>query len=199
MTEPPTPLVEMEQVSAKAFVLKLRYSLIIILAMFILGLIAGLFVPSQFVEAVMGVMTDKIDPEQYSSLGTFWFIMTNNLRVCLVALITAPILLFDPIVPLVNGVLITALGVSVVGTSGLGVFLAAILPHGILEMAAIITCSAAAFSLGITFDVNILTKGLKAAWPEMKFQLKVFLAALLAIPLAALIETYITPWIVELI
>ncbi len=200
MTEPPTPLVEVEQTSAKTFIFKLRYAVIIILAIFVIGLVAGFFIPSRIFDAFMQNMAGNIESEQYSSLGTFWFILTNNFRVCLIALVTAPLLFFEPLIPLVNGAVITAMGAMVVDVTGsMGLFLAATLPHGILELAAILTCSAAALSLGITFDVNIFTNGLKAAWPEMKFQLKVFLAALLAIPLAALIETYITPWIVELI
>ena len=146
-------------------------------------------IPSRIFDAFMQNMAGNIESEQYSSLGTFWFILTNNFRVCLIALVTAPLLFFEPLIPLVNGAVITAMGAMVVDVTGsMGLFLAATLPHGILELAAILTCSAAALSLGITFDVNIFTNGLKAAWPEMKFQLKVFLAALLAIPLAALIE-----------
>ena len=148
----------------------------------------------------MGVIAGDLDPESYSSLATFWLILTNNLRVCLISLITAPILLFEPIVPIVNGALISAIGaITIAKTGSVSFFLAGILPHGILEMAGILTCAAAALSLGITFDVALFTKGIKAAWPEMQFQLKVFLAGVLAIPLSALIETYITPWIVELI
>ena len=148
----------------------------------------------------MGVIVGEIDPEQYSSLATFWMLLTNNLRVCLITLVLAPILIFEPIISFTNGAMITAVGVITIAKTGsIALFLAGILPHGILEMAAIITCSAAALSLGITFDVAIFSKGLKAAWPEMKFQLKVFLAGILAIPLAALIETYITPWVMEMI
>ena len=200
MTEPPTPLVEQEQTVTHAFIFKLRYSIIIILALFVLGLIAGAFIPESYIEYIMGVIAGDLDPEQYSSLATFWLILSNNLRVCLVSLVTAPILFFEPIIPLVNGAMISAIGAMTIAKTGsVGLFLAGILPHGILEMAGILTCAAAALSLGITLDVAIFTKGLKAAWSEMKFQLKVFLAGVLAIPLAALIETYITPWIMELI
>ncbi len=200
MTEPPTPLIEQEQTITHAFIFKLRYSIIVILAAFILGLIIGTLIPSSLVEQMMGVIVGDIDPEQYSSLTIFWLLLTNNLRVCLISLVLAPILIFEPLITFTNGALITAVGVLTIAKTGsIGLFLAGILPHGILEMAAIITCSAAALSLGITFDVAIFTKGLKAAWPEMIFQLKVFLAGVLAIPLAALIETYITPWVMEMI
>ncbi len=128
-------------------------------------------------------------------ITTAVFIFIKNVSALLVSFIFSPILCLPPITALlVNGGLLSIISVAVVQEESLGLLLAGILPHGIIEIPALIMGEAAALSSGVLIIAAIFSKE-KSNWllPGLKRNLKfLMLACLLLLP-AAIIETYVTP------
>ena len=128
-------------------------------------------------------------------ITTAAFIFIKNVTALLVSFMFSPILCLPPIAALlVNGGLLSIISVAVVQEESLGLLLAGILPHGIIEIPALIMGEAAALSSGVLVIAAIFSKE-KSNWllPGLKRNLKFLLLACLLLLPAAIIETYVTP------
>ena len=128
-------------------------------------------------------------------ITTAAFIFIKNVSALLVSFMFSPILCLPPIAALlVNGGLLSIISVAVVQEESLGLLLAGILPHGIIEIPALIIGEAAALSSGVLIIAAIFSKE-KSSWllPGLKRNLKFLLLACLLLLPAAIIETYVTP------
>ena len=94
----------------------------------------------------------------------------------------------------VNGWLIAFVSAAVVQEESLGFVLAALLPHGIFELPALILGQAAALSFGTAAMLALFRRGGENRLiPSLKQNLKYLLLALALLLPAAIIEAYITP------
>jgi len=166
--------------------------------LFGIGMVLGLLIPVGVADLLGEEMTALKElaailvPFQVT---TATFIFIKNVTALLVSFVFSPILCLPPILALtVNGWLLSFVSVAVVQEESLGLLLAGILPHGIIEIPALIIGEAAALSSGVLIIAAIFSKE-KSNWllPGLKRNLKFLLLACLLLLPAAIIETYVTP------
>lgn len=123
------------------------------------------------------------------------FILLKNLLALLVSFFFSPFFLLVPVMALtVNGGLLSFISVLVVQEESLGFVIAALLPHGIIELPALIIGEAAALSFGTAAIMSVISgKRRRLLLPNLKQNLRyLMIAGILMVP-AAIIETYVTP------
>ena len=162
------------------------------------GLALGLAKPS----AIAGLITEEIALlEELGasitpfSILTLGFIFLKNAVALLASFFLSPILCLVPILSLtMNGWLLSFVAASVAQEESVGFVLAGLLPHGIIELPALIMAQAAALSFGTTVMLApFIKERRKLLLPNFKKNLKYLLIALALLVPAAIIETYITP------
>lgn len=128
-------------------------------------------------------------------ITTALFIFFKNTSALLLSFIFSPILCLLPILALtVNGWLLSFVSVAVIKEESLSLLLAGILPHGILEIPALIMGEAAALSFGTIAIIALVSKKKRhLLLPGLKENAKYLLIAFVMLLPAAIIETYITP------
>ncbi len=142
-------------------------------------------------DIIRDVLTPKIQEQ------AFWFILTNNLRVLLAATILAffsfgvMALVMTPTVYVVLGYIFSQL---ILSGSDLGVYLVALIPHGVIELPTVLLGTAIAFRLGavVTRPPQGETVGhavVVAFGDTIKLTVGVIIPCLI---LAALVEVYVT-------
>jgi stage II sporulation protein M len=130
-----------------------------------------------------------------SSSGFFAVILLNNLITLVACFIFSPFLSIPPLLTLfLNGWLLSAFGYIIVPQESLAYYLAGILPHGIFEIPALILGQAAALGMGAMTIAAVIEPQKRGLWlPGLRKNIKyLFFALSLLIP-AAIIETYLTP------
>lgn len=148
-----------------------------------------------------------IDDKPNSTLYMFGIVFLNNVLKSIAIVFSGGLLAFIPIFFLViNGMIIGYLAEMQVNADQLWFFLKAILPHGILEIPAILLASAFGIRFGAIVFKGILTmlsaRGRAAFVEELRQFMKMMpaLVVLLIVSLlvAALIESTVTPWLMKL-
>ncbi|MDD4873599.1 MAG: stage II sporulation protein M [Dehalococcoidales bacterium] len=168
--------------------------IIIASLVFLLGLLIGAINPNiGILEDYIEELADSLGP--LSSSDILIVILLNNIFTLLISFIFSPVLCILPLLSLfINGWLLSVFGYLIIQQEPLGYYLLGILPHGILEIPALILGQAAALSLGVMTIIAVINKE-KRGWllPNLRRNIKyLFIALLLLVP-AAVIETYITP------
>ena len=163
-----------------------------------IGLVSSLAMPD--------VATDLLD-EDLAALAEFAamlvpfkvstavFIFLKNISVLLLSFIFSPVLCLFPFAVLTfNGLLLSFVATIAAQEESIGFVLAALLPHGIFELPAIIIGEAAALSFGIAAIAALFSEDRrKVLLPNLKQNLRYLaIACVLLIP-AAIIETFVTP------
>ena len=123
------------------------------------------------------------------------FIFIKNVSAVLMSFIFSPILCLLPILALVlNGWLLSFVSAVVAQEKSLGFVLAALLPHGIFELPALIIGEAAALSFGTMVIMALISKERrKLLLPNLKQNLRYIMVACVLLVPAAIIETYVSP------
>ena len=166
--------------------------------LFGVGIALGLAMPVSIADlltedlAALKELGDILRPFQVS---TAIFIFVKNVSALLLSFVFSPILCLLPILALtVNGWLLSFISVAVVREESLGLLLAGLLPHGILELPALIIGEAAALSFGAMTIIALISKGRRnLLLPNLKQNLRYLVIACILLLPAAIIETYITP------
>ena len=176
-----------------------RRWIFVAVSLFGIGLVLGLVTPSSIASLIFGDIIEGLE-ELGGSLAPFSvltviFIFIKNAIAVLVSFVLSPILCLVPILALtVNGWLLSFVAVSVAQEESLGYVLSGLLPHGILELPALIMAQAAALSFGTMAMLALFKKEKrKLLLPNLKKNLKYVLIALALLLPAAIIETYVTP------
>ncbi|MFH0942060.1 MAG: stage II sporulation protein M [Chloroflexota bacterium] len=166
--------------------------------LFSLGIVFGVYSPP-----VSGLMTQEMSAlkewaDRLAALPPALmavFILLKNCFALLFSFAMSPLLGLVPVLTLaINGWLIGVVAVEVSNKVSLGYFLAGVLPHGIIEIPALMIGEAAALGFGVSVFYSIFRKnapGYLAASFKKNFRYLI-IAMLLLVP-AALIETFITP------
>lgn len=126
-------------------------------------------------------------------------IFVKNVSVLLLSFTLSPIFNLVPVLALtVNGWLLGFLSVIVTSEKSLGFVLAALLPHGIFEIPALILGEAAALSFGTALILALLKKERRSLLlPNLKRNLRYLVIALVLLLPAAIIETFVTPLLLD--
>jgi len=166
--------------------------------LFSIGLVFGLATPlsvinplSEDITALQGLSNILVS----FKFLTFILILVKNASVLLLSFALSPIFCLVPILALtVNGWLIAFVSVLIIREESLGFLVAGLLPHGIFEIPAFILGEAAALSFGVVAILAIFKKeGRNLLLPRLKQNLRYLMVALALLVPAAIIETYITP------
>ncbi|OGN88032.1 MAG: hypothetical protein A2158_03090 [Chloroflexi bacterium RBG_13_46_14] len=171
--------------------------------LFIFGLLLGLIIPTEGAgfflaeAAALDEMAGIIAP--LPQIAVFVFILLKNISVIVLSFILSPLLCIFPVITLViNGGVIGLVSAIIMEEESLPFLLAGLLPHGILELPALIMGEAVALSFGIavlqgTFGKDrrdIIMSNLKNNLKYLAISAGLFLAA-------AIIETFVTPVILD--
>ncbi len=171
--------------------------------LFCLGLIFGLSTPPSFTSLIA---EDIAALKELSGLLTSLplvlvavVIFMKNVSVLLLSFVLSPIFCLLPVLTLtVNGWLLAFVSVIVGQEESFGFVLAALLPHGIFELPALILGEAAALSLGTVAMLALFKKGRRnLLLPSLKQNLRYLMIALTLLLPAAIIETYVTPLLLD--
>ena len=170
----------------------------IAIAIFGIGLVLGLVTPSSIASLISEeiVALEELGASLVPfSIFTLVFIFIKNVVALLVSFVLSPILCLAPILALTaNGWLISFALASVAQEKSLGYVLAGLLPHGVLELPALIMAQAAALSFGTMAMLALIKKERRSLLlPNLKQNLKYLVIALALLLPAAIIETYVTP------
>jgi stage II sporulation protein M len=172
--------------------------IIVAICLFGIGMTLGLATPASIAQllnkelAGLKELATILGPFK---LSTAVFIFLKNVSALLVSFIFSPLLCLPPVLALtVNGWLLSFVSVNVIREESIGLLLAGILPHGVLELPALIMGEAAALSFGALATAALISnKRRELLLPSLKQNSRyVLIACTLLLP-AAIIETYVTP------
>ena len=177
--------------------------ILVVTVFFVLSLFLGYAFGSLYEKRASELVNETFSSfkfvKEWESYKIFLFILANNATKAFAAMILG---LFFGIIPILfvvlNGFLIGCV-VSVFGKDmGFSIVLA-LLPHGILEIPAVLISCAYGFELGILFY-----RKLRNSYADLNYAVIRSIKKFLKIPLpmlivAAFVETYITPLILPLI
>jgi stage II sporulation protein M len=161
------------------------------------AVIAGINTPTDF--AIPGNILNSLKELSRSlvpySLSTAAAIFARNITSLVLSFVLSPFLCIVPLVTLIaNGWLLGFVSISALQKVSIWYVLGGLLPHGIIELPAIIMGEAAAFSFGSALILALFDKGRRASLkPDLVRSCKFLaLACALLLP-AAIIETFVTP------
>ena len=182
----------------------MRYRLWVIIAsgLFVIGIGAGLAVSATNPAGVVAFFSREMSALENlgTTLGPFRastaaFIFLKNASVLLLSFIFSPILCLLPVLVLaLNGMLLSFVAAIVAQRQSLGWVLAGLLPHGIIEIPAMIIGEAAALSFGSAVIMSLISRKRRSRLlPNLRQNLKYLLLAFVLLVPAAIIETFVTP------
>lgn len=175
-----------------------RKWVLIAVGLFVIGMALGLAMPDNVADVFAGdlaaleELAEALGPFQFT---TAVFIFLKNVSALLFSFIFSPLLCLVPILALtVNGWLLSFVSAAVIKQESLGLLLAALLPHGVFELPAIIIGEAAALSFGTMAIIALVSKKRRSQLsPNLKQNIRYMALAFALLLPAAIIETYVTP------
>jgi stage II sporulation protein M len=180
-----------------------REWLIISAALFIFGLLLGLFIPTEGAglflaeAAALDEMAEIITPLPQGAI--FVFILLKNISVIVLSFLFSPLLCIVPVITLViNGGVIGLVSAIFIEEESLLFLLTGLLPHGIFELPALIIGEAVALSFGIAVLQGIFGKDKRdIIMSNLKSNLKYLTISAGLFLIAAAIETFVTPVLLD--
>ena len=168
--------------------------------LFAIGLALGLTTPVSLTHKYIvslgdfGSILTSLSPVLTATL-----IFVKNASVLLFSFALSPILCLMPMLALTaNGWILAAASATVMERESLGLVLAALLPHGIIEIPALILGETAALSFGAIATIGLFKKGKRELLlSSFRQNLKYLMVALALLLPAAIIETYVTPLLLK--
>lgn len=193
-------MIGLRQRSSRGGTPKYKISVIVAACLFCGGIGAAFLIP---IEAT-GPLSGELDAlEQIVQMlkpfkvSTCVFIFFKNVSVLLLGFLLSPLLCLVPILTLLlNGWLLSSVSIPLIQEGSIVLLLAAILPHGILEIPAFIMGEAAALSFGLAVMPRIIRWRWSNFGETFKQNGKYLLIAILMLIPAAIIETYLTPTLI---
>ena len=174
--------------------------LIIASIVFMLFIFIGTQLPSDVTSELMSQLEESLSPlASMGSLSLITVIFINNTLKCLIIIISGillglPSLAFICINTVTVGMLTAYLGAS----TSLGVIIAALAPHGIIEIPLLVVSTAMGLAIG-SETLKFLTRQKSTVKAHYIYSLKIYLKGMLALfLLAAVIEVLLTPIIISL-
>ncbi len=164
--------------------------------LFAIGLASGIWLPVSSVTGEIDALSEL--SSMLFSLPPILiavFIFLKNATALLFSFALGPLFCVVPVLSLlINGYVISVVSVMVVEEMSLGFVLAALLPHGIIELPALILGEAAALSFGSIVTISLFKREKRElVMPSFRQNLKYLALAIGLMLPAAVIETYITP------
>ena len=187
--------------------MKFRWWILITVCLLGIGFVTGLAFTLAMPAAVGELLSEELAAlEQLGemlspfSAMTVLFIFLKNVSTLLLSFLLSPILCLFPVLALLfNGVLVGFVSVIATQQESIWFVLAGLLPHGIFEIPALVMGEAAALSFGAVAILALFSqKRRELLIPTLKQNLRYLaIASILLVP-AAIIETFLTPYILQL-
>jgi stage II sporulation protein M len=140
--------------------------------------------------------------QPYNPFSVIFLFLKNSLT-ALIAFALSPLLLVTPVLVLsLNGFLLGIVGNVMASQVSLNAALAALVPHGIFEIPALVLASAAGLRLGWAALRKLKAKLAHAQFsiaPDFAKSFRLFIVAIVLLLIAAVVETYVTPYVLELV
>jgi stage II sporulation protein M len=180
-----------------------KWWFLIAIILFGIGLALGLATPTSTLGppaediAALEKLADFLAPLPQALV--FVFIFIKNVLAVLISFVLSPVFCLVPVIALiVNGGVIGLASASVIQEKSLGYLLAGLLPHGIFELPALIMGEAVALSFGTAVILALFKKERRSLLlPNLKRNLRYLVIALILFLPAAIIETYVTPLLLD--
>ena len=151
----------------------------------------------QFIQIVKDEVLGKVDAHDPLSLAVFIF--ANNLQACILLFLGGATLgLLTLVIIASNGIIIGGIMELVREERGLLFVAAAILPHGIFEIPSFLISASLGFILGASLYAEARGEGDSAA-TAMAHARTFLLVVVPLVAIAAFIEAFITPQIIQLV
>jgi len=170
-------------------------------ALFAGGFFLGLLLPAGAVDQILETFKEMIgDAPVPSGWSLFFFLLLNNAIALSLSFFFSPLFLILPVMSLLlNGALISVVGLVTLEENSVGFLVAGILPHGVIEIPAFLLAQAAALCFGFNILRGIFqSRHREAIAPAFKTSLRWLGIALVLLIPAALIEAFITPLLLGL-
>ena len=186
--------------------MRFRFWVIIAAGLFVIGIVAGIAIrnamPAGIGDLFSGQETTLGDIETslgMSHIAILIFIYFKNALALIVSFLLSPFLCLVPALALLfNSAFISYVSIEVIQKKSLGFLLAGVLPHGILEIPALIIGEAASLSFGVAVIIAVFSKGRRDYLRNsFKENFKYLLIALALLFPAAIMETFVTPLFIK--
>ena len=184
--------------------MRYRWWIAIAASIFAAGIVVGLVRPdivgvllSSAIEALQE-LSQNLRPFTFEAFARILF---QNASTLLLSFLLSPLLCLFPVTVLfINGVVIGYISNIAAQQTSVAFVLTGLLVHGIIELPAIIIGEAAALSFGVTAILALFVRTYRSRLvPRLRQSLKYLaLAGILLVP-AAIIETFLTPWLLQVI
>jgi stage II sporulation protein M len=168
--------------------------------LFIFSLASGFYLGERMPGEVLEELLKPFPELKGMSLPSiFLFILANNALKSLVWMVLGILFGIPPLIfTAFNGFFLGWFSYSISRERGMLFTLAALVPHGVVEIPAILLSMAA--GLGIGYQLINRLRGRGGLGAEIKGALKLFMRRIVPLLiLAALVEVIVTPWVVYLI
>jgi Uncharacterized membrane protein len=180
-----------------AYLYKIRYFILTIAALmalsFAIGAAFAMTMPDQ-AQQIMNLIAGQFeDFEDQSSFDLMVSLFLHNALICaLMAILGLALGLITLLLVFDNGLMIGLIGTVAAGRTGLLVALAALLPHGIIEIPAMMLSAAIGLYLGYCILIRLFGRRIGLA-KEIVESAKMFVTMVLPMLLvAAFVESYVT-------
>ena len=188
---------------SKSYVYRIRKYIWISLAIFLLSCAAGFYVAQNYPQEIQTYLEEAkaffTSMQSPTLWGTFLMILQNNVEAMLLVVFMGIFAgLFSLTFLFANGFMLGVFASLLYAQGMLPLFFLGTIPHGIVEIPCMLLSAAIGFQIGGAVIKKIFLKrvGLTAEFSEgIKFAVIIIVPAL---ALAALIETYITPFFIAL-
>lgn len=172
-----------------------RKSVIGAVVIALIGMVAGCLIPQELRNSLISLMEQSLAMIPFNP----WGIFLNNIRASVIMVLGGIILGIPGVVGIFfNFLVLGAVAMLAVDGGYLPLYLASIIPHGLLELPAIVLSAACGFSLSGDI-IRFLRKEEPDFFGVMK-EKAIFYGRVIipALAVAALVETQLTPWIAKL-
>ncbi len=172
---------------------RIKYYILVNSVAFILGIVIGAIMWHEMAEQVINELGDINEIVSMGPLEVFLYILQHNMFIAYPLSYALGITVIVPaLIMLINGAGVSALVIYFEATTGIpAVFsVAAMLPHGVLEVPAIILAASAGIDFGVSTWLKLLKKISMEEYRErLKQQGVILILVLLLLIVAAAIET----------
>lgn len=168
----------------------------------LLGMLFGIMTPKGTEPITNDPLFDAIDQwvqfyVPYSPF-TVLFLFAKNTLTAAISFFAAPIIIVPPGVLLLNGYTVGFFGSAIAEQESLLLAFQALAPHGIFEIPALVFAAAGGLRFGIALYRKIALSVKNVEYPirsEFMGSLTLFLIAVVLLLVAAIMETYVTPYV----
>ena len=144
--------------------------------LFLAGFLIGFFIPVPWTMEMLGEGVEKFGP--YNKLSPTWlflFILANNATKAFIILLLGIIFGILPVVSVfLNGYVLGIVCLWAVGKAGIASAMKAVLPHGILEIPALILSTAYGLWLGVEYARRVGRRDWKGAMNQVRYAMTMY-------------------------